>query len=42
MDNNAKLDKWNAVKKSIDTQKIIKKSSKQKDILGKHRAKYRQ
>lgn len=26
MDNNAKLDKWNAVKKSIDTQKIIKKA----------------
>lgn len=26
MDNSAKLDKWNAVKKSIDTQKIIKKS----------------
>lgn len=26
MDNSAKLDKWNAVKKSIDTQKIIKKA----------------
>lgn len=26
MDNSAKLDKWNAIKKSIDTQKIIKKA----------------
>ena len=26
IDNSAKLDKWNAVKKSIDTQKIIKKA----------------